>query len=98
VELELARTPSADKLAKMLDLLSLKNSSVGIDNDIEQRAQMLEMMGFGIYDALHIACGEKARADILLTTDDRLLKRASRYNQQIEISIKKPVDWLREAL
>nr|WP_275072578.1 hypothetical protein [Petrachloros mirabilis] len=42
-------------------------------------------MGFGLYDSFHIACAEAIQASILLTTDDRLLKRAARYKKDIAV-------------
>jgi hypothetical protein len=37
-------------------------------------------------------------ADVLLTTDDRLLKRARRYGERIQVPISNPVTWLMDAL
>ena len=34
------------------------------------------MLGFQAFDALHIACAERAGAEVLLTTDDRFRKHA----------------------
>lgn len=35
--------------------------------------------GVGSFDALHAACARAANADMLVTTDDRLLRRLKRY-------------------
>ncbi len=34
-----------------------------------------EQMSGDLYDSFHIACAEYARIDVLLTTDDRLLRK-----------------------
>jgi predicted nucleic acid-binding protein len=65
-----------------------------LDERIDQRSQVLENLGLGLYDAFHIACAEFAEADILLTTDDRLLKRAARHTVQIQVKLSNPVTWL----
>jgi len=48
------------------------------------RAKELNEMGFKSFDALHIACAERGRADVLLTTDDHLLKKAISYQKSIK--------------
>ncbi len=93
VEAELERLPNPDKLVSILKLLALANDSVTIDDAVDQRSKVLEELGFGLYDSFHIACAEKAQVDVLLTTDDRLLKRALRYSQQIYVLVNNPVDW-----
>lgn len=98
VEAELERLPNPDKLANVMNLLSLASENVAIDNNVDKRAQSIEQLGFGLYDALHIACAEKSQVNVLLTTDDRLRKRALRYKQQIQVQINNPVDWLMVAL
>lgn len=98
VEAELERLPNPDKLANIVNLLSLATESVAIDKKVDKRSQSIERLGFSLYDALHIACAEKAQVDILLTTDDRLIKRALRYKQHIQVQIDNPVDWLMAAL
>ena len=42
------------------------------------RARALHAMGLGPFDALHLAWAEALKADVLATTDDRLIARASR--------------------
>ncbi|CCI31850.1 hypothetical protein MICAI_2180007 [Microcystis sp. T1-4] len=40
-------------------------------------------LGFKFYDALHLAFAEAGGADIFLTTDDRLLRKAQQYRDLI---------------
>jgi len=46
--------------------------------------------------AAHIASAEKAQADVFLTTDDRLARKAQKNFQLINVLIKNPVIWLAE--
>ena len=59
-----------------------------------ERAKELQKLGFQGYDALHIACAESAIADVLLTTDDRLLKLAKRFQKKLHITVVNPLIWL----
>ncbi|MFB2897341.1 hypothetical protein ACE1CI_30865 [Aerosakkonemataceae cyanobacterium BLCC-F50] len=66
------------------------------------RTQQLESLGFGLYDSFHLACAEAAKADIFLSTDvrvaspkeNRLLKNARRYENQLQVAVNNPVIWL----
>ena len=51
-----------------------------------------------LYDALHLACAEQATVDIFLTTDDRVLRIATRYTAQLKVRVANPLDWLLEVI
>ncbi|BAG03619.1 hypothetical protein [Microcystis aeruginosa] len=51
-------------------------------------------LGFKFYDALHLAFAEAGGADIFLTTDDRLLRKAQQYRDSINVTVENPVIWL----
>jgi len=51
-----------------------------------------------IYDALHLAFAQHYQADIFLTTDDRLLKKATKQTDLITIPTANPVIWLMNTL
>lgn len=78
--------------------MSLTVDSIASTPAIEAQAQELMQLGFKLYDALHLASAACAEADIFLTTDDRLLKRAKRYNQSITVPTANPVVWLMNVL
>ena len=46
---------------------------------MQARAEELEHLGFKALDALHIACAEAGGADVLPTTDDRMLAKAKNF-------------------
>jgi len=64
--------------------------------ELTQRGVLLQAMGFGTLDALHIACAESAEADVLLTTDDRMLRLAARVSQKLFVKVANPAVWLME--
>ncbi len=49
-------------------------------------------------DALHIACAEKAKADVFLTTDDNLLSKAVQNKTMMKVKVENPLRWVTEVL
>jgi predicted nucleic acid-binding protein len=77
-------------------LASYASEHVPVDADRTRRGQLLESMGFRGYDSLHIACAEAAGADVLLTTDDALVRRARRLREALGVHVANPLTWLNE--
>ncbi|MBD2290736.1 hypothetical protein H6F92_18915 [Microcystis wesenbergii FACHB-1317] len=48
---------------------------------------MVIYLGFDLYDSFHIASAEYARIDVLLTTDDRLLRKAIKYSKLLQVKL-----------
>ncbi len=63
---------------------------VPVDARVAARCRTLMLAGFGGYDALHLASAE-ASAGLFLTTDDRLLRRAARYDG-LSIIVRNPTE------
>ncbi len=76
--------------------VSLAEWKVSVTEQVELRATELEELGFKAYDALHIACAEDGDAEVLLTTDDRFLRKAVRHGNILKVRIENPVLWLME--
>ena len=49
-----------------------------------------------VFDALRLAAAESAGADVLLSIDDRLIKRAARGVGTPRIPVRNPVSWSKE--
>lgn len=98
IDLEISKIPDNIKKLKVSNLASMYNSYMAIDSNIENRALQLEELGFKPFDALHIACAEKADVGILLTTDDDLLRRFIQNKEILKIKIDNPVKWLTEVI
>jgi predicted nucleic acid-binding protein len=60
------------------------------------RGATLERIGFGVYDSIHLAYAEAAGADVLLTTDDALVRRARRLSNEVGVRVANPLTWLKE--
>jgi hypothetical protein len=95
---EAANNPDAERRDEVEVLLSLATEVLTLDRRTVQRAKMLEAAGYGAFDALHLSVAESGSADVLLTTDDRFIKRAGRGTGSPRIRIRNPVEWLRETL
>ena len=96
LEDEVRRNPSMERRAEAEVFLSLASLRVEVNDAIVDRAGILSRLGCGPYDALHPASAEAASADVLLTTDDGLLKRAARGLGHPRIPVRNPVSWIKE--
>ncbi|MBN1411666.1 MAG: PIN domain-containing protein [Spirochaetales bacterium] len=96
VEFEVDKIPDTLKKKRVQALLKEIESKVMVDEKTIKRALELEDMGIGPYDALHVACVEAGRADILLTVDDAFLKIVKQNQEKNGIRVENPVNWLKE--
>jgi predicted nucleic acid-binding protein len=94
LHLEIAQNPDAERRRRTQVLVGSATESISLDETIERRGNELEALGFGAFDALHLACAEQAQADVFLTTDDGLLRRARRFTDRIQVPVENPLTWL----
>jgi predicted nucleic acid-binding protein len=93
---ETSNNPDAERKYEVEVLLSLATTTIPLDSQIIQRAEELEAVGYGAFDALHLSSAEAGIAEVLLTTDDRFIKRAARAVGSPRVRVLNPVEWLRE--
>ncbi|MPZ14593.1 MAG: PIN domain-containing protein [Chloroflexi bacterium] len=93
---EVNNTPSRERRSRVRSMLSGAYSTAALTASAVARAQEVKAMGFRTYDALHLACAEGAMVDVLLTTDDRVLRIAARHTAQLKVRVANPLDWLLE--
>ncbi len=67
---EINRDPQVERRQHVAKLLELASEVTSVDDVVVARAKQLRSFGYGVFDALHLACAELSQADILLTTDD----------------------------
>ncbi|MDK2409914.1 type II toxin-antitoxin system VapC family toxin [Aphanizomenon sp. PH219] len=94
IQAELRKMTNIDKLKEIRELLKLVDYQIILNEEIDQRSQELEKLGFSLYDSFHVACAEYAKIDVLLTTDNRLLKKAIKYRNVLQVQLENPVTWL----
>jgi len=61
---EVEQTPDIRKLSRTKLLSGFIQQSIEIGNKEEKRAKELQGEGFDVFDSLHIACAESAKADV----------------------------------
>jgi predicted nucleic acid-binding protein len=57
---------------------------------VADRARALERLGLRGLDALHVAPAEAGGADLLITTDDRIIRRAARVVRDLHVRLVTP--------
>ena len=84
------RNPREDR--RLATLLWLQAASVrpAAGDEVSKRARSLSALGFAPLDALHLAFAEQAESKWFVTTDDRLLKRASICQDRLRVQVLKP--------
>ncbi|MBD2309944.1 PIN domain-containing protein [Chroococcidiopsis sp. FACHB-1243] len=96
IDAEIAQTLDADRRQRLIALASLATTKATVTKQVESRALEVVRLGCKPYDALHIACAEAGNADILLTTDDRLIRKAATYDNMLQVRVQNPILWLLE--
>jgi predicted nucleic acid-binding protein len=98
IEYEISKMPDRDKRLMVQILSSAHDVFVRVDAGVEKRALELRKVGLESLDALHVACEEKAKAGIFLTTDDNLLNKALKSEKILKVKVENPLRWVMEVL
>ena len=93
---EISQTPEAIKRQQVMELIAAAQLNMKVIPENIKRAVDLQQLGFKSFDALHIACAEAAGVDAFITTDDRLLRKATSYTDQLNVRVYNPVAWIME--
>jgi len=92
--LEIEQTPNLERRNNLWLMAAKVHHWIAVQSIEAERAQQLEQFGFQALDALHLACAESAETNIFLTTDDKLLKLATRLSAKLQVTVANPVPWL----
>lgn len=95
LDYENAKNPYWERQEQISQWRKYATCDVSEEEALLQQARQLHQLGLKKMDALHIACAAMAKADYFLTTDKGILKKAAVVRM---ISIKDPVDFIREVL
>ena len=91
---EVGQHPDPDRSHRILVLLRLATDFVKLSARVAARARELEQFGLRGLDALHIASAEAASVDLLVTTDNRMLRRAHRAGMRLAVRVVSPMEAL----
>jgi predicted nucleic acid-binding protein len=95
-EIEIRAMSDERRRARVALLLPDRSAIVTLTVAIWERARELVRMGFKAADAVHLAAAEIGGADVFLSCDDRLCRRARRYRRRLRIEVANPLDWMKE--
>ncbi len=98
IDYEISKMPDNEKRLMVQILSTMHDAHVRVDSGVEVRALELKRAGLQPLDALHIACAEKGKAEILLTTDDNLLSKALKNKRTLKVKVANPLRWVMEVL
>jgi PIN domain len=73
---------------------AISERTVGLSNQLEERARQIAQSGISSLDALHLASAEEGQADVVLTCDDILVRRSRRL--ALTLRILNPVAYFEE--
>ena len=95
IDYEISKIPDDERKTGVKVLAAISRDRVTVDESILRRASELENIGLKALDALHLACAEKS-AEIMLTTDDEIVKKVMVNDSLIKVRVENPVRWLME--
>jgi predicted nucleic acid-binding protein len=93
---EIEAAAITDEIRRRRILQLLPERRMVLTADVFQRAEQLVDRGLAAADAVHVAAAEALNADVLLTCDDRLVRRCRHLANDLNVQVANPVDWLRE--
>jgi predicted nucleic acid-binding protein len=98
VSYEVENIPNQERRNRIKEILRGAKEVQPLSDTAVERGEELKGLGLKAYDALHVACAEQASVEVLLTTDDRLVRAAARNARTLKVPVKNPLTWLQEVL
>jgi predicted nucleic acid-binding protein len=98
IEFEISQHSDSFKQQQVESILNLANIYIQSTKNIDLRAEELMKLNFKFHDALHLAFAEAGDADVFLTTDDRLLRKAKQSHHVFSLEVENPTIWLMNIL
>jgi predicted nucleic acid-binding protein len=93
-EIEIVAIPDEIRRRRVLRLLPERRMT--LTADVFERAAELVARGLAAADAVHVAAAEAIKADVVLTCDDRLVRRCRNLANELQTQVSNPIDWLKE--
>ena len=86
LELEMERMSDVVKRHRVQELYKVAVETVSYTEEVKKRAQVIKAKSkIRTFDSLHIAAAEAAKADVMLTTDDKLEKMAMKLELGVKV-------------
>lgn len=94
LQIEVARNPDLMRREAITRMLGFARVWAPLSHEVSARARQLATRDIGGFDALHLASALSGGAEVFLTVDDRLVRRAQRAIPRSELRIDLPAAWL----
>ncbi len=91
---EIAAITNREKRTRVNSLLAIATRFEIDAHCFAHRAAEIISLGFRPMDATHLACAELAAADWFLSTDDILIRRATRLSASLKVAVANPSQWV----
>ncbi|WP_246163161.1 MULTISPECIES: PIN domain-containing protein [Brasilonema] len=98
IEFEVSQHSDSFKQQQVKSILNLAKIYIQSTENLDLRAEELMKLSFKFHDALHLAFAEAGDPDVFLTTDDRLLRKAKKFQSILNIEVENPTIWLMNVL
>jgi hypothetical protein len=96
IDREVSACSDLEKAELVRENLAMAREHVEVTDKELRRWRDLVESGFRELDALHLACAESARCELLMTTDDKLVKRAAVYAALLRVNVINPLRFVTE--
>lgn len=94
LDIETSRIKDMDRREGIKAFLSIAKYHVQIQDHVWSPASAIYEDGIVGFDALHVGCALVGNANVLLTVDDKLHKRARQSTHCAPLLVAMPVEWL----
>ena len=94
IDFELSQIANPEKYECIDAIYSTAGEHVAVTAQHVERAKEFQSFGIRHFDSLHLAIAEGTRADVFLTTDDKLVRMALKTD--VTVKALNPVTWLME--
>lgn len=86
--------PKPDRRDEIAVWEARSERSIALSSEIEERARRIAQQGIDALDAVHLASADAGGAEIVLTCDDVLIRRAARVG--LTLRVLNPVAYFKE--
>ncbi len=94
---EISRISNIERQQNVMRLYQIAGNYVNFTENIKRRAEKIRSISrIQTFDSYHIASAEEANADVLLTTDDKLVRMAARI--KLNVKVMNPLQFLSKAM
>lgn len=90
LDFEVGQDPDGERVRRVRSLFGLVRTRVPASDTVAGRARALEQLGLRGLDALHVASAEVGGAELLVTTDDRMMRSGVRAGRDLRVRLVTP--------